>query len=90
MLVSIPKVGKNLYSSENYRAIALASLSKVLEWCLLIKFAPFFTCSDLQFGFKEGLSTCSCTGVLKKCQDSFKEVHLCLHASLMLLRLLTW
>ena len=43
VIVPIPKAGKNLSSSDNYRPIALASsLSKVLEWCLLIKFSSFF------------------------------------------------
>ena len=66
VLVSIPKTGKNLSLLDSYHPISLAlSLSKVLEWCLLLQSAPFFTCSDLQFGFKEMLSTCLCTGALK-------------------------
>lgn len=66
ILVPIPKPGKDFTCGDNYRPIALAStLSKVLEWCILLKFESCFQTSDLQFGFKPGLSTTLCTGVLK-------------------------
>ena len=66
VLVPIHKQGKNPSVSDSYRPIALAStLSKILEWCLLIQYASHFTSSDLQFGFKPNMSTSLCTGVLK-------------------------
>ena len=66
VLVPVPKPGKNPAMSESYRPIALAtSLSKILEWCILIQFAPHFNSSNLQFGFKKDMSTTMCTGVLK-------------------------
>jgi len=61
----IPKGSKDPSVSANYRGIALASsLSKVLEWSILLKWNSYFTTSDLQFGFKPGFTTL-CTGVLK-------------------------
>ena len=51
----IPKSGKDISSSQNYRAIALAtSLSKVLEHLILKKYSSFLSTSHLQFGFKSG------------------------------------
>ena len=52
--------------SDNYRSIALApTLSKTFEWCLLIMYRPAFATLFLQFGFKPGLSTDLCTGLIK-------------------------
>ena len=66
VLVPIPKGKKDPSLSENYRPIALApTVSKLLEWALLITFSGHFATSDLQFGFKAGFSTTLCTGVLK-------------------------
>ena len=63
-LIPIPKSGKDLSQSDNYRPIALApNLSKVLEWSIL--FGSYLSTSDLQFGFKSGASNDSCTGLLK-------------------------
>ena len=65
-LIPIPKPGKDPSLSDNYRPIALApNLSKVLEWCILLQFGSYLSTSDLQFGFKSGASTDSCTGLLK-------------------------
>jgi hypothetical protein len=62
----IPKPGKDPSNSNNYRSIALApTLSKVLEWCILIQFRDAFVTSSLQFGFKPGVSTDLCTGLIK-------------------------
>ena len=62
----IPKPGKDPSDSDSYRPIALApTLSKVFEWCILLEFSSSFTTSPLQFGFKRGLSTDLCTGLLK-------------------------
>ena len=63
----IPKPGKNPSSSDSYRPIALAAtLSKILEWCILLDYSHFLVTSDFQFGFKNGSSTALCTGVLKQ------------------------
>ena len=65
-LIPVPKPGKDPSRSDNYRPIALApNLSKVLEWSILLRFGSFLSTSDLQFGFKPGVSTDSCTGLLK-------------------------
>ena len=66
VLTPIPKGSKNTSSSQNYRAIALASiLSKILEHLLLDHYRSFLRTSHLQFGFKSGFSTSMCTGALK-------------------------
>ena len=65
-LVPIPKSGKDASCSDNYRPIALAStLSKVLEYIILEKYSKFFVSNCLQFGFKGGSSTTTCTAVVK-------------------------
>lgn len=62
----IPKGSKDPSVAANYRGIALASsLSKVLEWSVLINWSCYLTTSELQFGFKPGYSTTLCSGVLK-------------------------
>ena len=62
----IPKGSKDPSLSASYCGIALASsLSKVMEWSILLTWESFFTTSDLQFGFKSGFSIILCTGVLK-------------------------
>ena len=66
ILVPIPKSFKDPSVSDNYRAIALApTLSKALEWCILLTHKEHFKTSELQFGFKQNMSTSLCTGVLK-------------------------
>ena len=67
ILQPIPKGGgKDQSCSANYRDIALASsLSKVLEWCIILSNPNVFSSSDLQFGFKHGVSTSMCTQFLK-------------------------
>ena len=66
-LVPVPKPCKNPSSSDSFRPIALASsLSKILEWCILLQYSPFPSTSDLQFDFKKDMSTTLCTGVLKQ------------------------
>ena len=60
----IPKGGNK--DSNNYRGVALAScLSKVIELCILELHGQHLLSSQLQVGFKPGLSTTICTGVLK-------------------------
>ena len=65
--VPVFKSNKDLTDISNYRLIALAStLSKMLEWFILIKFEDCFKTSNLQFRFKPGLSTTLYTGVVKR------------------------
>ena len=53
---------KSLCSSSNYRAIALSSIFiKILDGIILIKEENLLCSSELQFGFKKGLSTTQCT-----------------------------
>ena len=66
ILQPILKPGKDPSDSDSYRPIALApTLSKVFEWCILIDHRSSFATSSLQFGFKQGLSTDLCTGLIK-------------------------
>lgn len=72
ILQPIPKPGKDPSSSDNYRSIALApTLSKVFERCILIQFHAAFVTSSLQFGFKPGVSTDLCTGLIKNVTASY-------------------
>lgn len=67
-MVPIPKNSKNnLCSSDNYRAIALIScLTKIMDLIVLKTYGNLLSTCDLQFGFKDGGSTNSCTYVLKE------------------------
>ena len=67
ILDPIPKGQKDASKSDNYyRSIALApSISKILEWVILYQYSDAFVTSDLQFGFKRGMSTSLCTGFIK-------------------------
>ena len=66
VLRPIIKPGKDPCDSDSYRPIALApTLSKIFEWCILIDHGAAFMTSYLQFGFKKGLSTYLCTGLIK-------------------------
>ena len=64
-IIPIPKnVRKSLNDSNNYRGIALNSpLSKLFELVILYVHRDTLSTSDLQFGYKKGLSTNSCTFV---------------------------
>ena len=63
---TVVPIPKGATSSSNYRGIAIAStISKVLERVILTKYSACLASSDYQFGFKSGLSTTLCTGVLK-------------------------
>jgi len=90
ILVPIPKGNKNPTSSDNYRPVALApALSKALEWSILLLYPNNFTTSDLQFGFKKGMSTALCTGFIKNAVSKlFTMVLQSLVASRMRARLL--
>ena len=65
ILQLIPKPGKDPFCSDNYRPIVLVpTLSKILEWCILIAYHSAFSTSALQFGFKPGHSAESVISVL--------------------------
>ena len=58
--------------SDNYRPIALApTLSKALQWCILLLHPDQFLTSGLQFGFKPKVSSSLCTGTLKNVISHF-------------------
>ena len=66
ILKPIPKPHKDPTLSDSYRPIALApTLSKILEWCILLQYSEHFPTSPLQFGFKKHMSTTLCTGLVK-------------------------
>ncbi len=62
-MVPIPKYKKmSLCDSDNYQAIALSNIfGKTFDWVILLKEKDALCSSDMQFGFKEGLSTTECT-----------------------------
>ncbi len=64
-MIPIPKSKRKLLCcSNNYRAIALSSIiGKIFYWVLLIKEKNVLNSSDLQFGFKQHVSTTHCTFV---------------------------
>ena len=72
-VIPIPKdKKKSLNKSDNYRAIAMGSmLGKILDHVFLCKFHDNFSTSDLQFGFKCGHSTTSCSFVLQEVINHF-------------------
>jgi len=54
--------------------VALApTLSKAVEWCILLNYSGYFTTSALQFGFKRQLSTTLCTGLIKNVVSKFVD-----------------
>ena len=67
-MVPIPKNKKgNLCDSDNYRAIALIScISKMFDLVILKTYGAKLATSDMQFGFKDGCSTNTCTFVMKE------------------------
>lgn len=65
ILVLISKGNKDPTLSENYCLIAFApTLSKALEWCILLAYTQLFVISELQFGFRK-MSTSLYTGKVK-------------------------
>ncbi len=65
-MVPIPKSKKQLVcTSDNFRAITLSSIvSKLFDAIILIKEQDALVTSDLQFGFKQKMSTTHCTYVM--------------------------
>ncbi len=76
-MIHMPTVKRQVVcNSNNFRAIALNSIiGKVLDlilflvayvhWIILIKDEKSLCRSELQFGFKQGVSTTQCTHVVK-------------------------
>ena len=62
-IIPIPKDKRTIVcDSSNYRAIALSSMfSNVIDWIILMKEQFSLLSSELQFGFKKGLTTTQCT-----------------------------
>jgi len=83
-VISIPKDNRaSLCNSENYRGIALCNaLCKLFDLIVLSKFERCFCTTDLQFGFKRGLSTTLCTAVLRETVNYYVQrnsnVYVCL------------
>ena len=74
-MVPIPK-GRwtNLGDSGNFRAITLGSIvGKVLEYVIMKREERNLGNNDLQFGFKEGLSTTLCTAMVKETVSYFNH-----------------
>ncbi len=67
-MIPIPKVKRQVVcKSDNFRAITLSSIiGKVLDLIILIKEQNSLCSSDLQFGFKQGVSTTHCTYVVNE------------------------
>ncbi len=67
-MMPIPKGNRSILTcSDNYRAIILSSIvGKVFVCVVLIKEHSALSISDLQFGFKEHVSTTQCTFVISE------------------------
>ena len=67
-VVPIPKnQRKSLYSSDNYRGIALSSIiGKIFDYIILKNHSDILSSSDGQFGFKKGHSTMHCSYVVEE------------------------
>ena len=68
IIIPIPKDGrKSLSDSKNYRAISLfSSVIKLFQIVIGAKFHDYLITSDLQHGFKPGLSTATCSLTLQE------------------------
>ena len=65
---------KSLHDSNNYRAIAFSSImGKVFDWVLLELYSNSFNTSDLQFVFRSGSSTVTCTYVLDEVTNYYNQ-----------------
>ena len=67
-IVPIPKtLRKSVNDFSNYRAITLNSpVCKLFEIIILMMYPNVLSTSDLQFGYKRGLSTTCCTFVAEE------------------------
>ena len=78
VLLPVPKKGKNVACSSNYRALA-STLSKVLEHVILTNYSSFLCSNPLQFGFKPGFSTTLCAGIVKNVISHYIHNGSCVH-----------
>ncbi len=66
-MILIPKVKHLICTSDDFRALTLISvLGKLFDLIILDKEHEALCTSDLQFGFKDGVSTTQCTNVFKE------------------------
>ena len=72
-IVSIPKNNKgSLSRSDNYRGISLFnSICKVFDNVILYLYKTQLVASDMQFGYKESLSTTLCSLVYTEVVDHY-------------------
>ena len=66
------------HSSDNYRALTLGSIIGKFYDAIIIKQQTGVFMSDLQFGFKDGLSTTMCTFMAKE-TISYYVMYVCAH-----------
>ena len=67
VMVPIPKSKSQLSCSSNYRAITLSSIiGKIVDLVILMKESKSLMSCDLQFGFKQGVSTTQCTFIVNE------------------------
>ena len=84
IMIPIPKSGKNMSASDNYRAIALmSSIAKVLDIIIINTYSDLLTTSDLQFGFKDKSSTNSCSLMVKETIQYYLENNSCVNAAVL-------
>ncbi len=72
-MIPIPKDALgNIQSSDNYRGIALSTMcNKLFEYVILVKHKDALAVSDLQFAYKEGVSTTQCTWLAREVISHF-------------------
>ena len=74
LILIVKNKRKSLHDSNNYHAIALSSImGKVFDRVLLELYSNSFNTSDLQFGFKSGSSTVTCTYVLDEVTNYYNQ-----------------
>ncbi len=76
-LISLPKDKHgNMCDSDNYRGICLCScITKLFEWCILIRYNTKLETSGLQFSFKAGHSTATSSLVMKEVINYYWNRH---------------
>ncbi len=82
-LVSLPKDTRgNICDSDNYRRICLCScITKVLEWCMMLRYSDKLATSGLQFSFKYGHFTTMCSLITKEVVKYYWNRHSRVHAA---------
>ena len=62
---------------DDFRGIAISSLSKVFEYCLLDRFKDYFVSADNQFGFKKGVGCSFAIRTVRNIVDSYVRRQYC-------------